>query len=91
LISRNWNVSTYLRPTNPGTLAADRTEPGAELSETNTDMTPETCVAARSLGIKKGVLMAKHKLLEWEGICMPNLAPLTDFLTEQNDDVEYSY
>jgi hypothetical protein len=53
LISRNWNVSTYLRPTNPGTLAADRTEPGAEFSETNTDMTPEICVAARSVDIKK--------------------------------------
>lgn len=34
--------------------------------------------------------MAKHKLSEWEGICVPILAALTDFLTEQNDDVYYS-
>jgi hypothetical protein len=33
--------------------------------------------------------MVKHKLLEWEGICVPILAALTDFLTEQNDDVQY--
>jgi hypothetical protein len=33
--------------------------------------------------------MVKHKLSEWEGICVPNLAALTDFFTEQNDDVQY--